>query len=61
MATFIGYETYKTTLNINSDQVASFQSMVIKLSVSAIQLQEYVVTASRESVKKLRSFKLQCL
>ena len=53
MATFIGYESYKTTLNINSDQVASFQSMVIKLSVSAIQLQEYVVTASRGKREKI--------
>ena len=53
MATFIGYETFKASLNVNADQVASFQNMNIQLSVSAIQLQEYVVTASRGKREKI--------
>ena len=53
MATFIGYETFKVSLNVNAGQVASFQNMNIQLSVSAIQLQEYVVTASRGKREKI--------
>ena len=53
MATFIGYENFKTNINVNSSTSASFQNMNIRLSVSAIQLQEYVVTASRGKREKI--------
>ena len=53
MATFIGYENFKTNINVNSTNTGSFQNMNIQLSVSAIQLQEYVVTASRGKREKI--------
>ena len=43
--TYIGYSDYKGKIEITGDE--STQSFDVQLSISAIQLQEYVVTASR--------------
>ena len=53
MATFIGYENFKTNITVSSNSADTFQNMNIQLSVSAIQLQEYVVTASRGKREKI--------
>lgn len=53
MATFIGYENFKSSISVNASSTSSFKNMNIQLSVSAIQLQEYVVTASRGKREKI--------
>ena len=50
---FIGYETYESTLNVFDVDPTTYQNLSIQLAVSAIQLQEYVVTASRGRREKI--------
>ena len=50
---FIGYETYESTLNVFDIDPTTYQNLSIQLAVSAIQLQEYVVTASRGRREKI--------
>ena len=49
--TYIGYSDYKGEIEITGDE--STQSFDAQLSISAIQLQEYVVTASRGKREKI--------
>ncbi len=53
MVSFIGYETYKTELDVFDVKPDTYQNLSIQLAVSAIQLQEYVVTASRGRREKI--------
>ena len=53
LATFIGYENYRSNINVSASNLNAFENMNIQLSVSAIQLQEYVVTASRGKREKI--------
>jgi len=50
-ATYIGYKTFEQTLSVTGEKEKV--ELDIKLSVSAIQLQEYVVTASRGKREKI--------
>jgi outer membrane receptor protein involved in Fe transport len=49
--TYIGYGDYKSKVNLSSDE--SINTFDIQLTISAIQLQEYVVTASRGKREKI--------
>ncbi|MFQ6611887.1 MAG: TonB-dependent receptor [Fidelibacterota bacterium] len=50
-ATYIGYKNFEQTISITGEQVRFEYN--IQLAVSAIQLQEYVVTASRGKREKI--------
>ena len=50
--TYIGYQPFKKNISINNNNT-DYQNMKIELAISAIQLQEYVVTASRGRREKI--------